>query len=287
MSKISQSNFFFQTIVAVALVSVMAMGTAGCTTIKSIIPEAKVDKELFKSRDQYVRIVRQDATKGVKLPPNEHPVILETEQIRNVLASMEVMLDGSDKSTPVFSKSQLDTLAPHISRGLAAADPNEDIVFGVIDSFKAVHGLAKEQRYTAARVFYQDGKLNIIFGNIQGMYYPQADRRLAPLAPGSRTVPSKQMWVFIDQPDQAYYSGPEGKRSDWITLDLAAMEAKAAAADKAAKAAAEASGATEGRFYQPKKSIEERLMTLNDLKAKKLISEEEYQKRRAAILNEL
>jgi len=93
--------------------------------------------------------------------------------------------------------------------------------------------------------------------------------------------------VFIDQPDQAYYSGPEGRRSDWITLDLAAMEAKAAAADVAAKKAAEASGATEGRFYQPKKSAEERLKTLNELREKKLISEEEYQKKRADILSEL
>ncbi len=287
MSKVFRGFLPFHAIIAAALVSVMSMGIAGCSTVKAIIPEGKVDKELFKSRDQFVRIVKQDAAKGVKVPPNEHPVILEVEQIRSALASMEVMLDKQDKSSPVFSTAQLDTIAPHISRGLAAAGPNEDIAFAVIDSFKAVHGLAKEQKYTAARVFYRDGKLNIIFGNIQGFYQHNQDRRIAPLAPGSRTVPAKQTWVFIDQPDQAYYSGPDGRRSDWITLDLAAMEAKAAAADVAVKKAAEASGATEGRFYQPKKSVEERLTTLNDLKEKKLISEEEYQKKRAAILSEL
>ncbi len=287
MSKASRGLFTFHTLISVVLVSVMAMGTAGCAIVKSFTPEGRGEKELFKSRDQYVRIERQDAPKGVKVPPNEHPVMLESEQIRNALASMEAVLDGGEKPVPVFTKAQLDTLAPYLSRGLATAGPNEDVVFAVVDKFKAVYGLASEQRYTAGRVFYRDGKLNIIFGNIRGFYYPNQDRRYAPLAPGSRTVPAKQNWVFIDQPDQAYYSGPEGRRSDWITLDLAAMEAKAAAAEKEAKAAAEASGATEGRFYQPKKSVEERLTTLNELKAKKLITEEEYQKKRAAILNEL
>lgn len=287
MSIVSRGLVTFPAIIAVALVTVLSMGSAGCSTVKSIIPEGKVDKELFKSRDQFVRIVKQDTAKGVKTPPNEHPVLLETEQIRSALASMEVMIDGNDKSSPVFTNAQLDTIVPHLSRGLAAAGPNEDLAFAVIDSFKTIKGLAKEQKYTAARVFYRDGKLNIIFGNIQGFYQHNQDRRIAPLSPGSRTVPAKQTWVFIDQPDQAYYSGPEGKRSDWITLDLAAMEAKAAAADVAAKKAAEASGATEGRFYQPKKSAEERLTTLNELREKKLISEEEYQKKRAAILSEL
>lgn len=287
MSKVSRGFFTFPAFMAVVLVSVVALGTAGCSIFKSFTPEGKADKELFKSRDQFVRIEKQDAPKGVKVSPNEHPVLLESDQIRSALESMEVMLEGREKSVPVFTKAQLDTLAPLLSRGLAAAGPNEDVVFAVVDKFKAAYGLANELRYTAARVFYRDGKLNIIFGNIQGFFYANQDRRYAPLAPGSRTVPAKQTWVFIDQPDQAYYSGPEGRRSDWITLDLAAMEAKAAAAEKAAKAAAETSGATEGRFYQPKKSVEERLTTLNELKSKKLITEEEYQKKRAAILNDL
>jgi len=157
MSIVSRGLVTFPAIIAVALVTVLSMGSAGCSTVKSIIPEGKVDKELFKSRDQFVRIVKQDTAKGVKTPPNEHPVLLETEQIRSALASMEVMLDKQDKSAPVFSNAQLDTISPHISRGLAAAGPNEDIVFAVIDSFKAVQGLAKDQKYTAARVFYRDG----------------------------------------------------------------------------------------------------------------------------------
>ncbi len=286
MSKVSRVLFPVPRL-TIVLLFIMAMGTSGCSIFKSFTPEGRGEKELFRSRDQYVRIVMQDVAKGVKVPPNEHPVILDSDQIRSALASMEAMLDGREKSVPVFTKAQLDTLAPFLSRGLAAAGPNEDVVFGLIDDFKAVHGLAKEQKYTAGRVFYRDGKLNIIFGNIQGEYRAVADRRLNPLAPGSRSVAAKQNWVFIDQPDQAYYSGPEGRRSDWITLDLAAMEAKAAAAEKEAKAAAAASGATEGRFYQPKKSVEERLTTLNELKAKKLITEEEYQKKRAAILSDL
>jgi hypothetical protein len=153
--------------------------------------------------------------------------------------------------------------------------------------YRAVYGLAKTPKFTTGRVFYREGKLNIIFGKIQedyksyGLYAP-VDRRLEPLAPGSRSVPSEHIWMLLDQPDQSFYSSNAGTRSDWITLDLASMEARAALGEKPPAQ----SPAMQG-FYGTHKTVEERLMILNDLKNKKMITDEEYEKKRLDILKDL
>jgi hypothetical protein len=173
-------------------------------------------------------------------------------------------------------------LARYISPALAQAGPEEDVAFAVIGDFKAVYGLAKEQMYTSGRVFYRDGKLNIIFGEIHAKYWANTDRRLYPLTPGSRAKSSVHTWALLNQVDQEFYSGPEGQRSDWVVLDLASMEARAAMGEKAATQTPAVVP-----FYGAQKSVEERLQILNDLKNKKLITNEEYEKKRLDILKDL
>lgn len=268
-----------------AFLVLFCVGVTGCSTVKSLVTSDKEKKELFRSRDQYVRLVDQDKAKGVKVQPNAHPVLLDEQQIRMALATLEFIMPGQDKSSPVFDKPELDVLEKYISTGLSQAASDEDLIFGVIGDYRAVYGLTKEQMYTAARVFYRDGKLNIIFGNVHGKYWANADRRLYPLAPGSRFTAAQHPWRILDQPDQEFYQGPEGVRTDWVVLDLASMEARAALGEKAASQAAGMQGGQP--YYGAPKSVEERLMTLNELKNKKLITEEEYEKKRLDILKDL
>ncbi len=265
-------------------------GTAGCSMVKSITSD-KDAKLLFKSRDQYVRIVKQDAVKGMKTPPNDQPVSLDMDQIRSALSSLEIMFPKQNKSVPVFEKPELDTLEKYLSRGLAEAGPDEDVIFTVIGDYKELYGLAKAPKYTSGRVFYREGKLNIIFGKIQADYksyglYAPVDRRTDPLLPGSRSVQAEHVWRLLGQPDQSFYSSNAGVRSDWVILDLASMEARAALGENAP--AAQAPGKSSPQpYYVNQKTVEERLQTLNDLKSKKLITDEEYEKKRLEILKEL
>lgn len=288
----AMKNYFgsstMATVWGVALMLVFCFSVAGCSLFSSIGSE-KDKKELFKSRDQYVRIARQESAKGVKVPPNEHPVSLDEDQIRTALGSLEFMLPKENKSAPVFERPELEVLGRSISSALAEAGPDEDVVFAVVGDYKSLYGLAKEQKYTAGRVFYREGKLNIIFGEIHGKYWATADRRLYPLAPGSRFKATEHVWMLIGQPDQEFHSGQDGQRTDWVVLDLASMEARAAMGEKAAQA--KGSGGSGGGQAQPQlsaeKTVEERLTILNELKNKKLITEEEYQKKRADILKDL
>ena len=264
------------------VVLLCCVGLVGCSTLKSITSN-KDSKLLFKSRDQFVRIVEQDSVKGVKTPVNGHPVSLDEEQMRMALSSLEFMTPGKDSSSPVFDKPELDVLARHLSTALSQASATEDVAFAVVGNYLAVYGLAKEQMYTSGRVFYRDGKLNIIFGEIHGKYWPNADRRLYPLAPGSRFKSTVHTWALLNQLDQEFYAGPEGQRTDWIVLDLASMEARAAMGEKAATTQTPAALP----YYGAQKSVEERLQILNDLKNKKMITNEEYEQKRLDILKDL
>jgi len=267
------------------IVLLFSFGATGCSTLKSITSN-KDSKVLFKSRDQYVRIVPQDSVKGSKVSANGQPVSLDEEQVRMALRSLEFMTPGKDSSSLVFEKPELDVLSRYLSAALAQAGPEEDVAFAVVGDYLAVYGLAKEQMYTSGRVFYRDGKLNIIFGAIHGKYWANADRRLYPLDPGSRFKTSPHTWALLGQVDQAFYAGPEGQRTDWVVLDLASMEARAAMGEKAAATQSPGMPGPQSGYVN-QKTVEERLQTLNDLKSKKLITDEEYEKKRLEILKEL
>ena len=111
-------------------------------------------------------------------------------------------------------------------------------------------------------------------------------------------------WVLEEQPDAQFYASGGMLRGDWLVLDLATMAAHEALGSKPAKAAVDESGtsrkenvfienkqepavATPTPSAKPAKTLEERLTILNDLKNKKLITEEEYKAKRANLLNEL
>jgi len=258
-----------------AVLLVLCLAATGCSTIKAITT-GKDDKEFFRSREQYVRIIKQDETKGVKTPPNDHPVLLESSQLRTVLSSLEFVLPKKDKSSPVFEKPELYVLEKYLGIALEQAGPDEDVSFAIVGDYLAVYGIAKEQMSTSARVFYKDGKLNIIFGDIHAKYYANVDRRVYPLAPGSRFLAKNHEWKLLSYPYQEFYMGPDGQRRDWLVIDLAAMAARAAMGEK------------ETATMPPHaKTVEERLKVLEDLRAKKMITEDEYKTKRESILSDL
>jgi hypothetical protein len=149
-------------------------------------------------------------------------------------------------------------------------------------------GLLKERMVTTGRVFCRDGELDIIFGDVHRSVRENEDRRLYPLLPGSRGTTTPREWRLAAKAGGETF---EQKRPDWITFPLAAPPAPAVAPparestgmeQKSAPAVSPAKPAPAGR-----KNAEERLMILNELHNKKLITDEEYRAKRLEILNEL
>lgn len=301
------------------LLAVLCLGSVGCSLFKSNVAQSDADRTTWRSREQNVKIVKQEAVKGGVVTQNDHPIILDSGQIRSALAFLEVRLTEAEKPIPVFTAPELDVLCGKLSEALTQAGPDEDVTFAVVGQRKAVYGLARQRKVTTGRVFYREGKLNIIFGKMiddiseqnQHDYRADNDFRLNPLSPGSRVKPVSHKWILEEQTDAQFYASGGMLRSDWLVLDLANMtahEALGVKPAKLAKAPIETAGSSQKETVsqesrkevaasepapsassaaKPGKSIEERLTILNNLRDKKLITDDEYKAKRNNILNEL
>jgi len=235
---------------------------------------AAPQKPFWQSGDQFVTLAPQDSLPAATVEPNDHPVKLTRDRIASILASLEIRTADKDKAEALFTPSSVQTIAPHLLQGLLQASPAEDVVFAVIGLHNTLYGLAKAPKVTTGRVFYKDGRLNIIIGLAQQEVRDRDDRRLFPFTPGSRQKALPGEWQLLAQPAR---KGCTLERKDWVMFSAEWQEpaAELSAPPPPAKAA------SDGR------TPAERLTTLKDLRDKGLISEEEYQKKRAPILDGL
>lgn len=272
-----------------AMLMVAVGGMAGCATTSAGLAGGGA-RTLWQSREQFVKIEKQDKTAQGMAPANAHPADVPVERLRDVLASIEVRFDGKDKAVPLFYDEELDILSDKLHAGLAAAGSDEDVTFAIIGHYPVLLGL-KERMVTTGRVFCRDGRLNIIFGDVHRSVKENEDRRLYPFLPGSRTVAHQGEWALTAR------SGGESfamERPDWVTYPIVGSAAPVVAPTLRERGGTIPAATTAPSVSPPekpvttgRKSVEERLRTLNDLHDKKLITDEEYRAKRQEILNEL
>ena len=209
-----------------------------------------------------------------------------------MLESIEIRFPGETKAVQLFNDDELKILSENIPAALASAGADEDVTFAIIGHYVALMGFLKERMVTTGRVFCRDGQLNIIFGEVHRSVKENEDRRLLPFLPGSRGVAARQELTLAAKPGMENFTM---KRPDWVIFPIAGP-----AVPVAVPAPPQGSGSTgtEKKAVVPaeprekpatvgKKSVEERLMMLNDLRNKKLITEDEYRAKRLEILNDL
>jgi hypothetical protein len=294
----------------------LAVGVAGCSYIpfmhsdKGEQKEEKAVRTLWKSGEQYVAIEKQDRQSGVTMKPNEHLTEISVERIRNALESIYLRAQDKDKSISLFNEPELKILPEYIAEGLALSGPDEDVTFVIIGNYVDALGFLKKRMVTTGRVFCQDGQINIIFGDIHRALTEvmgvQEDRRLNPFLTGTRAGSAGKLeGVLLPKPGAEIFAK---LRSDWIVFQTKGSETPysppAARQDTVAApgartvtpAPAQDTGAAvqelrpvyrERPAPAAKKGTEERLMILNDLRNKKLITDEEYRTKRMDILNDL
>lgn len=254
---------------------------------------------LWSANDQWVKIEPQD---DAAAPPNDHPAQLASEAISNALAALRIRIVDEDTAAEaqrsVFTAEELRNLAPRIASGLAKAGPRQDVTFSTIGSHpRAAGGLVKDPGVNAGRVFYDDGKINVIFGELQSGYrkrsvYGQRTEDFAPRRQGSRTKAAEHEWALAARPGVELHSNAGGVRNDWVEIDSAAVASGAAAVSQAPPAAtppaATAAGSGEGAAAAKSGvDLEQRLKTLKELRDKNLISEEVYRAKMQELLSEL
>lgn len=251
----------------------------------SPICDAADAQKLWQSRDQFVALERQDSPAGGAALLNDHPVEIPPDLLTAMLAS--ITLQSPDSKTPeqLITIQSLEVLVPELLTGFRKAAPGEDVTFAVIGLHRSLYGFAKSPKVTTGRAFYQNGRLNVIFGFAQKDVNEREDRRLAPFTPGSRLKPLEGEWQLLPQPGR---NGFTLVRKDWVAFSdkwLPAV-AKTATLEKSTPVVQNAPLQPQpGKPGNDPRKPAERLTTLNELKEKGLISEEEFRSKRTEILN--
>ncbi len=285
--------------------------------VLSCLPSAHAASNavIWERGDQIVKLARQDDDSAAA---NDHPASITRREIKAMLETLRFRFADEDPggvSVPVFTRTDIDNLGKAIATGLDRATPSQDLIFHVISARRISSGaFARRNRVCAGRVFYRDGKLNIIFGQIQSPYrkknlYGQISEDFYPRNYGSRTTATKHDVVLLPNATASLYQAGGDVRGDWIVMEAGVAPAANSQDDGSSLALATATGtAVEAPAKPSTKSVtgnesasrtadkgalssaadvEERLKALKQLRERGLISEDAYEAKMKDILQDL
>ena len=183
--------------------------------------------------------------------PNAHPVQLEAKDLEPIFRAISLRAEGLFAGGDVgslFSQNQATLLATQVSRGLALATPEQDIVF-VLQRRARRLVLLSSEALTSGRIFFADGKLNIIIGEFDRARNREFERLFDTtgavnpydLSNGNRKRNSGSVNASLIPISGISMAVVKDKqRSDWFVIDV--PEALAALAGEPAPEAAFAAG---------------------------------------------
>ncbi|MBV8659756.1 MAG: SHOCT domain-containing protein [Burkholderiales bacterium] len=271
------------------------------------------DLKPWSEGDDYVRLDPVNAN-------NTHPATFSPDQLRNLLARF-YKKEGSKESVPYFTQDEQQRLSEMLQPIFVKAQASDDVLFG--SSNRPGNFLLTPRVLNAGRLFVAEGYLNIVIGmcaEAQDMNYQAQHGRARALNHGSRIKPASDLSCEL-----VAQNGAErvDNRPDWLRLPITQETVqpvpvpqpktgtsflpflkwpggdKPAAAPAPVATPAVASPATAAPVTQPKaprqevlplaptNKLEERMQLLKRLHDNGLITNEEYDQKRAALLKEL
>jgi hypothetical protein len=226
---------------------------------------------------------------------NQLPVNFSTEQLSALLGHF-YKREGSEEPSPYFSQDEISRIASRLVPLFAKAKSAEDIDFGT--SFNPSGFFMVPRKLNAGRLFVENGRLNLIVGMCaaeQDITYQQLYGKYRDLDHGSRTKSADKLGCELLAGNNAERVD---NRADWLRLNInAALAANpvpvfspasktltfgtTTASDPVTATSPAQSPSTNAK----PSDAEERLITLKQLHDKGLITDAEYEQKRAAVLN--
>ena len=294
----------------------------GLDLLPNIFDKPEVTATIWEQNEQYVHLVAIES----KAALNEHPVALDPIEVEQALASLQLWTKGGvfrdEQSLPVYTKGQAGTIARYLVDALNKASPNEDVTFNVRSYADVLLSVGREREWTTGRVFYKDGKLNLIIGeyqkridkgkkNVEGSFGVVDDCRDVNFDIAGRHSKGHMPGRIVNS--AGVELGDTG-RADWVTIEVlkaakayrdaqtpvAARKEEEKVRNEAAKLTLERREMREemARMRKELKTLQEsgagktqpleaRLAKLQQLLDKGLISADDFKRRKAAILDEI
>jgi hypothetical protein len=257
----------------------------------------------------FVKYTTRDGDKKIN---NSHPVDIDAMDIHAMLAAVHVE-KRKNKQEPLFSADQQIILSQQIAAGLRSGRPDQDIVFALQREESTLAGLKIDHYFVAGRVFYANDHLNLIIGDYERprnrayeMAYDPTNRGLVKYTfnMGSR----EQDKYSFDEKLVFHASNisfeEQSNRNDWLQFDMDNVDAQATMANSEAVSEPDeysaAAAPVSQTYVAPQPSVQvnaapesvdnsliNRFKTLEALRKDGLISEQEYERKRKALLDEL
>ena len=229
---------------------------------------------------------------------NDHPFKIDPELLGKAMTRLRVEPakkqsrdvlgeDDEDRAAlPLFTPATARRLARYVAEGLRSVGPDEDVVFRSVDTAPLFGKIIGKQVFVSARVFWRDRRLNVIFGKIhknvkKRWLYGHEKGYVNPPEPGNRGKAAALKLRVVEMPGVSNVRTLDGrKRIDWIVIEPRTLaEAETDAVSRP--------GGSAKRRPALNGSPKARLRRLKELRDEGLISEQEYRRKRARILEEL
>ncbi|WP_341678260.1 SHOCT domain-containing protein [Niveibacterium sp. SC-1] len=244
---------------------------------------------------EWDRMKLERRTGGDRGTPNQQPVQITEAALIQALSSIQV--DIGKGPEPLFMDAELKQVAPAFVAMLSVARPNEDVLFA--STGEHVRGKFRNLLTNVGRLFYVDGRVNVMLGmalkDVNSQHQATGQLDGPTLDFGRRDKPTKYVqlsgvtkgdaqilrndWIAVAAPATAIAPGTvtaRGRAGDAQAAQNARNGAVAAAPAAAAAASADPVSKQENRFK-----------ALQRLKDQGLITDAEFQQKRAELLKEL
>ena len=239
---------------------------------------------IFEMGRDHVYLVHEQDKDGNVLPKGfNHPAQFSPEQVDQLLESLRYSEYSFFKwrgDKQVFVESERKKLSKHLSQAFEATGPDNWIKFAVTAKKRDL--LLPTRRLTDGYMFVTDGRLNIVLANLnfelsdtEDSYGGDPRDRYALGA--LRLKEAENMTHPAVDPTDELLKRPH---NNWIVINyekiFAEQEAEAGEGEK-----------VERVETKPEKTVDERLLELKELLDKGLITQEDYDRKKAELLKDL
>lgn len=289
--------------IKVFLLFIILYGTFGCQGLDVLnnMGQAQsqgLNSNIFNEGKTYIRLEKVKSTKGASKAILDHPNYLNKDILSSVLSSLyykEKGITGWGKEQNIFGETELLNLTPHMVGAFTKASPSQYIL--VNSSYTKGKGFFKSELFTIFGLFISNNKLNVVFSRIQyeDLVDKGADNIFAETGEAVFVDPfsitRNPFWKISIRSGQRLKTG----HNNWLVIDLeeGALVSKEDYEKKEIpneKQEGSSSSLTTQTVpaVQPvivqQMSIKDQLLELKELETTGLITNEDYELRKALIL---